>query len=276
MIDKRAKRILFDYFWKDGWREEGSSKPEAADIEYARSKGFWFDPVTVTHDQLVQDLKGLTGSLSAKTVGDAFLASLTSRRLDLRSALGSFAFAYSLPRHDISNSPCSVAKSGAVRCHICGHYTAPKPEPEDLNVLNFERHKWGGVRHGRLLYAWFDLSRFNSLGRIAPTEEDRAIMQNILEAAANLPDKARPIELAKSLSGLFKSNNAERRVLIEILSICGVLQPRNESGYFGEFTFEVDQRQPDEHKNDWNYPAVWWRGSDGVNATAVAHYFPEL
>lgn len=30
---------------------------------------------------------------------------------------------------------------------------------EDLNVLNFERIKWGGVRHGALIYTLFDLEQ---------------------------------------------------------------------------------------------------------------------
>jgi len=156
MFDKKAKKILFDHYWKSGWKGEGSRVLDAADIEYAKSKGFWFDPVEMQHDVIVEELQARCRTLTPKRVGDAFLASLSSRRLDMRSALGSYGFASNLPVHKLLSSPRSRAPSGAEICPICGEFSLPEPELEDLNVLNFERHKWGGVRHGQVRYAWFD------------------------------------------------------------------------------------------------------------------------
>jgi hypothetical protein len=33
---------------------------------------------------------------------------------------------------------------------------------------------------------------------------------------------------------------------------------------------------PSDGKNDWRYPAIWWRGADGVNLEAVELCFPPL
>jgi hypothetical protein len=69
-------------------------------------------------------------SVTVAEVGEAFLASLSSRRLDLRSALGSYAVARFLAEH-------AYEDSGHGRCATCGQYE--ETEPEDLNVLSFER-----------------------------------------------------------------------------------------------------------------------------------------
>ena len=276
MIDQKALKILHDTYWdrKSGWKRTRATPPE--DFEYAKSKGAMFDPIAFSHDILVAELVAMRDQIAVKTVADAFIASLTTRRLDLRSALGSFAFASYFPVHALASSPRYRVQSGAERCEICGFYSFSPAEAQDLNVLNFERHKWGGVRNDDLVYAWFDLSEFNKSDPVEPTESDMSILRKILSIAAGLPSDARPGVLAKSISGLLKSNEAERRKLIEILSLCGVLQPSDHSGYFSEFTWSADRTHTSEHRNDWGYPARWWRGADGVNAAAVHAYFPNL
>ena len=54
-----------------------------------------------------------------------------------------------LPEHDSTDEKC---------CYICGwHQWEKNPDEYDLrhgiNVFNFERYKWGGVRHTKLEYA---------------------------------------------------------------------------------------------------------------------------
>src|SRR5436189_202810 len=75
-------------------------------------------------------------------------------RLDRRSALGSFAVARHFPDHRHTG--------GSARyCTVCGSLGDPADNcPEDLSVLNFERFKWGGVRHLHPIYAALDLELF--------------------------------------------------------------------------------------------------------------------
>lgn len=47
---------------------------------------------------------------------------------------------------------------------------------EDLNVLNFERIKWGGLRHGDLLYTLFDLEQFTKEEIPEPVTDDIEIL----------------------------------------------------------------------------------------------------
>ena len=270
MIDRKARQILFNAYWRD--RRSVCDN----EFEYAKEKGLMFDPLAITHDDLVVKLTELRGKIDMSTVADAFLASLSTRRLDLRSALGSFAVASHFPNHTLASSSKTRCPSGAELCNICGIYSHHNHEPENLNVLNFERHKWGGVRHDDPIYVWFDLSQFLITPKLQSTSEDRAILREVLKIANGLPENARPSVLAKAISGVLKSNEAERRVLIEILCFSGILQPKSMSGYFGEFTMAFEREHTGEHANDWHYPAIWWRGSDGVNASAVARYYPDL
>lgn len=235
-----------------------------------------FDPIRLSHDQAVSRLieEGERADLTA--VSGAFIASLGNRRLDLRSALGSYAFAANFPQHKIAMTPVSTVPSGARRCEWCAFYERAVPAEIDLNALNFERHKWGGVRRDNPVYAWLDLSLFRSEPPQEPTVADKQIMHRIVETARSMEPGSTVSSLEKALAGTFRSSKDERRVLIEILAVCGVLQPRKRSGYFGEFTFAYEREHTSQHLNDWGYPAIWWRRADGVSETALATYFPDL
>jgi len=103
--------------------------------------------------------------------------SLSSRRLELGSALGRSAVLRRFPKRTIPR------QRGA--CPVCGVYNRGA-ERVDLNVLNFERFKWGGVRHDQPLYASLDLQLFQELPRIDPTAGDIAVFKEILQAIVSL------------------------------------------------------------------------------------------
>ena len=81
-------------------------------------------------------------------------------------------------------------------CSVCGSHDGKKG-PEDLNILNFERFKWGGIRHTNPLYIGFDLEQFSRQGPVVPTGADLAMMRQVLEAARSLPARA-TVRLGKS------------------------------------------------------------------------------
>jgi len=93
-----------------------------------------------------------------------------------------------------------------------------------------------------------------------------------------LRPRARANDLEKSLSKFVHSNASERRVLIEILAYCGILQPSGRAGFLQSLAsteHQIRDRPPD-HTNDWKYPAIWWRGADGVNREALIRCFPVI
>jgi hypothetical protein len=265
MYDKRALNILLTTFWKNGWKSESMRHVDPDDLAYAKSKRYIFDPVRLSHDQAVAQLIEERERADLCALSNAFLASLSRRQLDARSAIGGYAFASKFPDHKFSTSPQMLIPSGRRRCEYCGRYELKEPEKIDLNVLNFERQKWVGVRRDDPVYAWLDLSLFREISPDEPTNDDRLIMRRILEAAGSMPPDATANMLESTLTGALPSSKSERRVLIEILAVCGILQPSNRSGYFGEFTLACERVHTGQHFNDWGYPAIWWRGADGVN-----------
>ncbi|KJS27550.1 MAG: hypothetical protein VR75_02620 [Hyphomonadaceae bacterium BRH_c29] len=234
------------------------------------------NPRLSSHDAIVEWLVEERSKTNLERISNAFVASLSTRRLDLRSALGSYAFAECFPLHKLAQAPQRNLPSGNVACDYCGYVQLRPPKDEDMSYLSQERAKYGGIRHNILPYPAYDLEQFRALSVPQPTQEDIFILRRILNISDSMPADAGPNALEKALTGVFRSNKYERRTLIQILGFCGILQPRDKSGYFGEFTFAFEETRPHDHTNDWSYPIIWWQGSDGVNETAVRHYFPML
>ncbi|MBR1175763.1 hypothetical protein JQ617_17535 [Bradyrhizobium sp. KB893862 SZCCT0404] len=273
--DKKALRILFDTYWSPkGWKRDETV--DRAEFEYARRAGYMFDPVVVAHDDIVAGLVSVRARVNLQRVADAFLASLSTRRLELRSALGSFAYAAQFPIHGLDEQTARRVPSGRLNCLICGRYGHASPEQQDLNILSFERWRWGGIRHADPLYSWFDLTQFEKADLIEPTEEDCSILARILDTATSLASVARPKELEKRLGKVIKSNRAERCVLIQILGYCGVLKPAGRNGFLQAFTADELRDRPPDRANDWTYPVIWWRGADGVDRDVLSRLFPKV
>ena len=133
--------------------------------------------------------------------------------------------------------------SGSFCCSLCGGYDRSKA-CEDLNILNFERFKWGGVRHTDPLYIAFDLEQFSIAPPDQPTEDDLALMRSVLDGARSLSRSAKLSHLVKALADIVPSNGAERRTLIAILGFCGILQDPSKPGFLNGFPPLVRRRFP--------------------------------
>ena len=263
-VDAKALKILKDTYWTSkGWRDKPVTAP--ADFAYAKAHRLMFDPIKITHDAAVKTARAAAAKLKPRDVANGFLASLSSGRLDLRSALGTYAIGRHLPAHKLKT------ERDWPGCAICGSDVGGK-WPEDLSVLNFERFRWGGVRHDDPVYIGFDLQRFAERELPPYTKEDEAIMREVLKFADSQPPKTRPSQLAKEIK-VVPGSIEQRKKLVEILGFAGILQSAKHTGYFTAFTPLIDC---EETAGEWNYPVCWWRGSDGVNWDAVKFWFPKL
>jgi hypothetical protein len=266
VTDKRALKILTTMFWSSaGWKRDRTASAE--DFAYAKAQGLMFDPVTLTHDEAVSSAIHAAGKVSLKAVSDAFIASLGSRRLDLRSAMASYAVGRHMKAHD------KIRRAGDARCGYCGGYDTADADP---NILNFERFKWGGVRHDNPQYIAFDLTVFGSVEVSAPTPEDYSILRSIVSAIETMPISARLGDLERALSKLLPSNNAERRTLIGILGYAGIIIDPSRPSFQTKFVPCEDREMTPWGKDDWPYPVQWWTGACGLNRSAVSEWFPEL
>jgi hypothetical protein len=196
-LDRKAVRILTETYWSSaGWKR----RPEtpAQDFAYAKRHGIMFDPIVKSHDQAIKAATDAVSAICKDAVITAFLASLSSRRLDLRSALGTYAAGRYMEPHCFENNGLMQA------CAYCGDYDLLRPI--DLNVLNFERMKWGGTRHDQPMYIAFDLQTFETIPNAMPVDEDVKILRLILDIAGSMPAKARPNHLDKALAKVWTCN----------------------------------------------------------------------
>ncbi len=259
-MDKKARQILLKTFWHTGgWKPSNQVVLCGPDFEYARSQGVMFDPITITYDELVDKLRILHKGLTIEQVSEAFLHSLSTRKLYLRSALSSWVLTrklladidgaehWSLPisKHLLTNIPLTSNQQ----------YTS-----QDLNVLQFERVKWGGVRLHWLLYCWFDLELFSREAPAPATGDDVNIVQQMLLEVTRCAPSDSANRLQQRWKDLFPSNKNERDCVMEILGFAGVLAttelPRIGRG----------------SSNDLVSMAIW-QGQDGYQAEAARAYF---
>lgn len=268
VMDQKALRILFDTYWcPAGWREDGDIRTAPEDFDYAKRAGLMFDPVRLAHDQVVRWALDVRGRVRADEVADAFLASLTTRRLDLRSALGSYAVLRHFPDHP--------HKGRSKACKICGEQRTDEVAT-NLNALNFERFKWGGVRHDEIAYAAFDLERFVATDRPPSTAEDAAALRALLDAIEAAGPNTTAPQMQGRLGAGFPSNKEEREVILNILGFCGILRTPGHPAYWDQFVADQDRDDPGQRFVDMSYPACWWRGRDGLDRAAVRQVFPAL
>ena len=271
LIDKKATKILLKTFWdSSGWRfncldikdviKRGYLTQE--DFEYAKSKGMMFDTVTISHDECLSRLKNAALKIDIKVLTSAFLYSLSTKQVFLRSAISSFSYAQRIENHKFEHHPDTRYSPMTYSCSICEKYGATGNkdyENEDFNVLNFERIKWGGIRYCDIIYCMFDLEQFTKYDNFSPTEEDIILFKNILQTIEGCDKKDGPTQLREKLKGVFPSTKDERDQVIEILAELGILKPKELRPIRGP-------------RNDWS-GAEDWRGEDGYEKSVVDLYF---
>ena len=244
-MDKKAKSILFKTYWSaSGWNSTPETAPE--DFEYAKSKGLMFDPASYSIPEVKALLSDLVATIPPDEIIKGFLSSLTNKRLDWRSAMGSYFNARLVlngerPFYPISDTIYQDA---------------------DLNVLNFERIKWGGVRHSDLLYNYLDLKLFKAETITAPTPTDIATFKNILNCIATSSKGDYPSKLRDRLKEVMKGSQNERHMLMEILGASEVLRPQSYD-------------RPTTGRHDWVF-VEYWRGEDAFDGGVIERYFGEF
>jgi len=280
---KEGYEILKELYWNGGWKHEISSfwicnKKNFNDFISeesffkAKQEGYMFDyPKSISHSETIERLKSVFEKISKENVASAFLYSLSSRKLEYRSALGSYWYAISIINHNSTNEN---------NCKVC-NWSRWKENPNTydilhgLNVFNFERYMWGGVRHTNLNYVLFDLEQFIKLPKVIPSEDDYDLLNKLLKCTNELEshNKAGKYRECLTKKKIIKSTKDELGTLIDILGICGVLSSDEHPCYAVKFTPNDGSRDPLEYYNDFVYPVNRWKISDGINKERFKEVF---
>ena len=268
-IDPKGLQILLDLYWGiKGWIDPPQRHMDPRDLAYARRKGLMFAAAKMPHDTVVRRARSIVRRTKRRAVADAFVVSLATHRLDLRSALYSYALLSHLPAH---RTPTTEFEG----CEVCGVFHGGEMD-EDLSELNFERHKWGGVRVDDVLYAMFDLEQFAKLKVEPPNELAVELLWELIDAIRSSPRNTSSAMLHKYLPKSIKGTKAECSSLIGGLGVCGLLETKKHRGHRERFVKFAERPEPPRRFVDMAYPACWWKASDGVSEAAVTHWFGHL
>ncbi|MBD5092138.1 MAG: hypothetical protein HDT36_01990 [Clostridiales bacterium] len=267
-MDKGLKILLNCYWESGGWKSTRNQGVSPEDFAIAKDEGYMFEdsPRIIPHGETLDRLNSVLEKITPHDVANAFLYSLSTRKLEYRSALGSYWYAIAIPEHESIDID---RRFKGVDCNLCNWHSE-----NDINVLNFERYKFGGVRHTGADFALFDLEQFVKLPKVTPTQEDKDILLRILSCVNLLNDNNKVGKLRDTIikERIFKTNRNEVDRIMNILGICGILSSNEFPCYFDKF---VDQgaREPVEFKNDFLYPANRWRKKHGINKECFKRVF---
>ncbi|ANN62971.1 hypothetical protein SZ47_08320 [Brachyspira hyodysenteriae] len=229
-VDKKAKRILFNYFWKNGWIDDSKMHINEEDFLYAKEKGLMFDfsKEIIKYDELIKNISNLIKEIDFNDTVKAFLCSLSSRAIHLRSFVSSYYLGQKIISYDFSKNE-NIENEFYKKYNII----VDDFKLEHQNVYNFEKYKWGGVRLEQLSYIYFDLREFSKIDfEFNPTKEDINIFNAILEKiySYNIKNDSAN-KMQKVLKDILKSSKYERIILLEILAYLDILEAKEERDY---------------------------------------------
>ncbi len=251
-MDSRARAILYDTYWSaKGWNSP-RREPSPDDLAYAKAAGVMFDPEDLTHDQAIDRIIAARSAVDVSAIVGAFVASLGTREVHLRPALGSIFVAASVSPHRFE---------GQTLCAAC------RQVPEwhhDFSSVNFARLKWGALPSAFLVDHAFVLERFAEESSPVPEESDWRLLDRLLRTADSLASDSKARELERAWQPIIPSSRAERDILIEILVAAGVLVASRQT--------ETDLRAIPLRSN-WSDGAALWRGADGVARSQAESIF---
>ena len=237
-------------------------------LELAKASGLIRDPFELTHSKIISRIAKAREAVDKEKVANAFISSLSSGLLFLRSALGSLSHAIHLPMH----RHAATQKGGS--CTVCRF--RPQRTIACHGFLARRMMHAGNVLQGELDYVLCDLEEFG-IPQFTCTRSDRAILKRILATIKKLPDDAGLGELQKSLTGIFKGNKYDRQVVLEILGSCGILKPRNSISMHERWVPHNERPWPTHFfRKEWKSPVNCWVAADGVNDEAVEFWFGKL
>lgn len=269
MDHEQIAKLLKKACWSSaGWKKQlDLTAEELASLE---AEGFAPASRKMSHDQCVAWGIAASKAVSRDRVVRAFVWSLSARRYEYRSALGSYAFLHRLPDHPFVRAP----GYSTAQCATCGSEEMIRVDQKRCIASNFARQRWGGVGHGLLSFAPYDLEMFAGLPEVCPTDDDWQALRAILRTATDDVTGKNVTSLKKAIRSIIGGTKEQADVLCHILAFAGILATDTNRGFDRQFVSFVDQND-DRPKSDQAYPLNCWAGP-GVRNDAVTYWFPDL
>lgn len=219
-----------------------------------------------SHDEILARVRRALSNLAVASIADAFVASLGSAPLRYRSTLNSWAKVALMPDHEFADLGDN---SG---CAICG----VRPDvPEGERELIDGKESGTCLGYPEVYAALVDLEHFQTLDAVTPNERDQERLRQAVTAAIDLPEKGRATDYVKALRGLGKSPT-ERETIAATLAAVGVLRSPDQPAMTERWTSYWERNESPNLATELEWPLRWWRAEHGINADALATFFPGL
>ena len=220
----------------------------------------------MSHDQLVAACAEASNNLDPQQVGRAFVASLSSRRLDWRGVLAAYAVCRQLPSHQYSPTQIFNARPDA-NCSVCGLQPDSQIVSGRLLVDNLGRAYYLGD-------SLTSLQQFADTEKPVPTAGDIEMLTQMIDRLRNRP-KTKLGELQKLIQGLFPSNKFERVDILGTLALAGIFNMDADTYWDGWVTYDVRESIMPSHfyAKDSTHPLRHYAPDCQVNEAAVSFWF---
>jgi hypothetical protein len=238
-------------------------------FNHLKNAGLAFDPVVMTHDQLVDGAINQFSKTTKNSVANAFVIGLNDHLPQLRSALAAYAVMIHYKNHTFLKHEHHIA------CGICAGYE--DFQKIDLTMLN--RYRWSGTIIGNATepdQLFFILREHNQLDLPEATETQVNFFIKFLEMISDADNEEKPLALVKRMRSYFqvKISTEDLRSMIDTLGYAGILQSKSHGRWIDKFHGYLTPRSS--RSSDWAYPADFWRGSDGINMESVGFWFSNV
>ncbi len=249
------------------------------DIKRGIEKGILDAPYTRSHDDLINELFEVQRSLDLKDLVNGFLHSLSTGKNHYRTALASYLFARSMPKHEAKREYVEGLQMNKKGCPFCGmrmdeNYTCHVEDSLSRYILYYPKNDtMKDIQTPE--YALFDLKQFKGLPKVSYTQKDIDILVNVLKIAEIMADCNNFTALQKLITKdkTVPASGGEINVILGVLSVCGVLQTPERRGYSECYTACSDRGFVG-MSSELFYPLFYWRGRNGINKIALAEIFP--
>ncbi|AZA93436.1 Uncharacterised protein [Chryseobacterium nakagawai] len=275
-MDEKAVKILLktiktsqdeslsDWFYWDNYMQYITQE----DFEYAKKHSAMYEQENISHDEICRRIKIAVAKIEKQDIINAFLYSLSTRKLEYRSFLSSYCIAKSLAEHSFVPSPTPNERT----CAVCGIHAYEFEEPIEFNTINYFKYKDGSC-FDNLIQILFDLEQFPKLPLVKPCENDDKILKELKTIIETSEPGDRVSQLKKRISKTFKSNDGERVAVLEILGVIGVLHDDEHLGYADQYiTYPVRVHRPIRN-DDVGYLTRWWQGKFGMDTEKWEYWF---
>jgi hypothetical protein len=217
----------------------------------------------LSHDQVVTRLRDHARAFAARSVPDAFVATLGEGERAQRPLLMAYALAAHLPAH-------AFADALGGHCGVCG--------AKRTNALVKDAGANGTILPGDPLAALAVLDAWSGRRLGASTPADREVLAAILRLVPTLPATAGEGKLNDAIRAarLVPGNKYVRRFVIESLGYAGVLSTAEHAGLLVAWSsFRARQARPNV-RVEIDPPVSFWRARDGVNRAALEAHFSRV